>query len=195
MTVITLSLNNNQIGDKGAASLASALGDNARLKHLELGSNIIGHVGAECFENALKQNDALETLVLDGNNIGDEGAACFTAALIMGSSHLKRLDLRRNGIGIDGAKSLAEMFSRKNSLTELRLDDNIFGINEGRKIFDAALEGIASNCKVQLGKDRLGKKVASKHHEKAPRRENEMLPRTSLELSLQTKTKTQSGRI
>ena len=69
MTLLTLNLNCNAIGDEGAAALAKALRINLTLQTLRLDHNDIGDKGATSLCEGLKSNPTLQTLCLCGNNI------------------------------------------------------------------------------------------------------------------------------
>ena len=83
-------LHNNNVGDAGAASLASALEKNATLQTLDLVGNEVGDKGAASLESALEKNTTLQRLSLGHNKVGAAGAAS-----------LKRLKLalKRNSSG------------------------------------------------------------------------------------------------
>eukprot|EP01094_Clydonella_sp_ATCC50884_P017021 TRINITY_DN2893_c0_g1_i4.p2 TRINITY_DN2893_c0_g1~~TRINITY_DN2893_c0_g1_i4.p2 ORF type:complete len:131 (-),score=26.59 TRINITY_DN2893_c0_g1_i4:74-418(-) len=74
---------------------------------LDLEENNIGDGGAAHVADALRVNTSLKKLYLEGNNIGPEGAAQLADAL-RGNTSLKRLDLIENNIGPEGAAHLAD---------------------------------------------------------------------------------------
>ena len=105
ITLQTLGLNENGVGDAGAASLASALEKNATLQTLNLG-------GYETLCNlSLKEAPVM----------GDVGAALLASALEKNAT-LRTLDLGANGVGDAGAASLASARERNNTLQELKFD-------------------------------------------------------------------------
>mmetsp|Transcript_7374 Transcript_7374/g.16718 ORF Transcript_7374/g.16718 Transcript_7374/m.16718 type:complete len:308 (-) Transcript_7374:328-1251(-) len=192
----TIYLDRNQISDNGAIKLACALKDNDSLERLELGGNKISFMGAESLEITLKENQALQVIGLDNNMIGDEGAGCFAAALMVNKT-LQRVDLSSNNIGKGGAESLAESLRMNKTLLEIKLIGNNIGndgtsILEMKSIFADVLE---DNCTIQ--KVQLTKQVILQNHKKKAALPEmiQSLPRTSLELSLQVKTKTQDYKI
>ena len=65
-------LQDNKIGDAGAAALADALRVNGALKELYLDSNQIGDAGAAALADALRVNGALIDLRLGDNQIGED---------------------------------------------------------------------------------------------------------------------------
>lgn len=76
-----LNLQDNAIGDVGAAALAAMLVHNTSLTELHLGSNGIANTGAESLATALHSNRALVTLGLSGNRISSAGAQALCDAL------------------------------------------------------------------------------------------------------------------
>ena len=204
-TLKTLYLNSTKICDEGS-KLAEKLKDNNSIEHMELACNSITYIGAECLESALADNHKLEKLSLANNDIGNEGAGHFAAALMM-NNHLKVLDLSSNNIGKDGTDALAESFRSNKTLERLNFSNNEIGDQEARACFAAALDD-NNVVKIQLGDNT--KNAMSTHHrrrkkasddniihnrkkKKKSRLMDEMnLPQTSLELSLQVKTKSQA---
>ncbi len=69
-TITTLSLDYNDLGDRGAAQIADTLLVNTTLKSLDLEGNKIGDVGAEKLCDAVRGNSTVEDITLmPGNNI------------------------------------------------------------------------------------------------------------------------------
>ena len=115
-------LNNNNIGDSGAAAVAEALKNNTALTRLYLHYNTIGDIGAVAIAGALKSN-TVTTLYLEHNNIGDSGAAALAEALKKNTA-LTTLWLQHNNIGDSGAAALVEMLESNTALTALGLGNN-----------------------------------------------------------------------
>ena len=69
-------MNNNNIGDTGAAALAKALESNSSLTSLDLHENNIEDTGAALVK-ALESNLSLTFLNLGSNQIGYTGVASF----------------------------------------------------------------------------------------------------------------------
>lgn len=69
----TLSLDYNEITDKGALMIAQFLKEDKTLEVLRLKSNALTGAGAGAIAKALLVNERLESLDLSGNVIGDEG--------------------------------------------------------------------------------------------------------------------------
>merc|ERR1712216_793757 len=88
----SLTLRENNIGDKGAKAIVRALEGNETLKELNLSANAFGDEGAKAIATALEGNETLKELNLSANAFGDEGAKAIGAAL-EGNETLKKLDL------------------------------------------------------------------------------------------------------
>ncbi|KAG0336628.1 hypothetical protein BG004_007956 [Podila humilis] len=132
ITLTTLSLCGNGIGDKGAGLLAEALkADHPQNNHflttLELWSNSIGYEGAMALSDALTTNSTLKSLELRCNHIGDRGAQAFATALIANDG-LLHLDVRNNAIGDAGVVAVSEALGiNATTLRSLYLDSNDVG--------------------------------------------------------------------
>lgn len=100
-----LSLDDNNIGDSGAAAIAEALKSNTAVEKLWLNNNTIGDSGAAALAEALESNTALRWLFLQTNTIGDSGAAAIAESL-KSNTALTMLYLNGNNIGNNGAASL-----------------------------------------------------------------------------------------
>jgi Ran GTPase-activating protein (RanGAP) involved in mRNA processing and transport len=96
-TLISLKLNGNQVSDKGTFAIAKALEDsNKTLETLDLGSNDITDQGTIYFAEMLKINTTLTNLDLSMNRIGERGVRHLVGALDGDNKGLKRLSLRTN---------------------------------------------------------------------------------------------------
>lgn len=105
-----MKLSYNNLGDEGAAIIASSLIDGNRhhqLSVLDLGFNNIGDVGCGYLAvNCVAGNYNLQTLYLTGNQIGEKGALSIAGAILHGSA-LHCLYLSANEIGPMGMKTIA----------------------------------------------------------------------------------------
>lgn len=138
----TLSLEWNDIRDRGAKALAAAL-NACPIERLNLEHNWVSRAGAEHLASALATNTALRTLQLGGNNVGVGGARAFARAL-RSNRALRRLDLYNNHLGTAGAASLLPAVS-KSALAELSLAYNYIDADFGR------LGGLALVAQLRAG--------------------------------------------
>lgn len=96
-TLISLKLNGNQLSDKGVTALAKSLETaNQTLETLDLGSNDITDQGAISLGGMLKTNTTLINLDLSMNRLGERGVRHLVNALDGDNKSLKRLSLRTN---------------------------------------------------------------------------------------------------
>ncbi len=63
-SITTLNVSANNIGDKGAASLAEMLKSNTTLERLDLSSNVIDYDGITAISAALVENTSLQALYI-----------------------------------------------------------------------------------------------------------------------------------
>ncbi len=127
--LMAVKLSYNNLGDVGAAIIASGIGQQmsteeaaaasassqiSRYKHhaslalLDVGFNGIGDSGCASLSTvAVAGNSKLGTLYLSGNNIRGPGAMALAAAIAKGGCGLSRLHLSANKIGILGARGIS----------------------------------------------------------------------------------------
>ena len=74
-TLQSINLGFNQVGDAGAASLASSLEKNTTLRSINLSLNKVGAAGAASLASALEKNTTLQSIKLSTNEVGAAGAA------------------------------------------------------------------------------------------------------------------------
>ena len=119
----TLVLSCNQVGDEGAGALARMLEKKQNLQSLYLNLNEIGDRGAQALASGLEKNRGLQTLELDSNQVGDSGAHALALASIK-SPTLQTLSLGYNKVGIKGTQALAFLVAKTQSLQSLNLRNN-----------------------------------------------------------------------
>ncbi|XP_051023521.1 NLR family CARD domain-containing protein 3 isoform X2 [Acomys russatus] len=142
----SLSLAENQIGNKGAKALARSLLVNRSLITLDLRSNAIGPQGAKALADALKINRTLTSLSLQSNVIKDDGVMCMAEALV--SNHtISVLQLQKNRIGPRGAQQMAGALKQNRILKELMFSSNTIG--------DKGAMALAEALKVNQGLESL----------------------------------------
>ncbi|KAL0239498.1 hypothetical protein GEMRC1_009606 [Eukaryota sp. GEM-RC1] len=81
VTVTTVYLKNNAIGDEGTIALAEALKVNNTVTSINLSYNAIGDEGIIALAEALKVNNTVTSINLSYNAIGDEGTKALAEAL------------------------------------------------------------------------------------------------------------------
>jgi len=127
-----LLLNVNHLGDAGVTTLAGALRENQTLQQLGLASCGISAAGVTRLCTGLQGHPTLVALDLgyspstrvlgaSGNAFGDTGAYAV-ADYLSQDPRLRRLDLRKTGIGLRGKQQLTEALERNHYLVELLLD-------------------------------------------------------------------------
>ena len=144
------------IGDIGTIRLSEALRYNSRLLYLDLSGNQIGSIGAMELAKALFRNDnhtghfisstTLQSLNLSRNHIGDEGARSFADALRFNST-LRHFDLSCNAVSIRGITALLECVDVNQSLRVLHLSGNLEGVtkNEMSKLVQSLTSSVVGN--------------------------------------------------
>ena len=114
--VTHLDLRQNDMAVDGATHLASLLErPQCVLKNLCLFGNRLGAEGTIALASGITRNRSLETLVL-GNNMFTNRACATLGSAFQRNDTIKHLDLRSNGISIQGLVSLAPGFARLQSL-------------------------------------------------------------------------------
>eukprot|EP00936_MAST-01D_sp_MAST-1D-sp1_P002557 g2557.t1 len=120
-----LNLSDNQLGDAGAAAIASALGTRdclAPLRALSLDANWIGDAGAAALARTFKSNTTLELLSLCHNSIGDVGGWALVDALVAaGAGAGAGADQPADGAGSTACKVRA-LFLGFNALRDPRIE-------------------------------------------------------------------------
>eukprot|EP00439_Symbiodinium_sp_Y106_P073042 s832_g13.t1 len=119
-TLKVLRLEDNAVGDLGAAALVSGAG---RLHELELAFNQVRAEGAVAVAAALRSHGALRRLGLQGNELRDAGASALAAA-ISKNCGLQELSLRSSGVGSAGGSALVQALRGNWRLTALDVTEN-----------------------------------------------------------------------
>ncbi|GLI62908.1 Flagellar autotomy protein 1 [Volvox africanus] len=123
---------NPRISSDGMAALAAALAGMPSLEELDLSRCYAGDEGVRHLSKALATHPALTALALEGCKIRADGAVHLAAALGI------RLVLGRNQLGDRGVAALAAALGRNSSLTSLDLRSNGVGL-AGCRSLGAAL--------------------------------------------------------
>ncbi|XP_054462539.1 leucine-rich repeat-containing protein 71 [Anoplopoma fimbria] len=176
-----LSLRNNQIGDKGAHLIGSALSTtrsaNRNLLSLNLAFNSIGDAGAAHIAKGLRLNRALLLLSLSNNQIGDSGAA-----------HLA-------GILGEFALTHEEVMERRKMLLE-RMHPSSLMVDSDQPADQILSVARSSSLSVSKGENKGKKKETSKKDEKpASNKENQKSNKKSSDIkTTQSKGGKQGGK-
>ncbi|CAF4189268.1 unnamed protein product, partial [Adineta steineri] len=137
VTLTSLNIDKNSIGQQGAKYLANSLQQNKTLTTLSLCHNQLGDNGVQYLTDGLRHNKTLITINLDKNLIGDQGAKRL-ADVLRHNTTLTTLSLNENQIEDGGIKRLADALRHNTTLTMLNLKDNQIG-HEGAKRLAEAL--------------------------------------------------------
>ena len=179
MRWLDIKLQDNQIGDAGAAALAAAFKQNVSVQNLYLQYNRIGDAGTAALADALKDarkigedggvsqetrggapmalkaNASLQVLHLGNNKIGDAGVAALAAALKGDASVLRELILWGNRIGDTAVEALAAALKENGSLQGLYLGSNLISYR-GADALAAALKENSSLQELGLWGNQIG---------------------------------------
>ncbi|XP_067934446.1 leucine-rich repeat-containing protein 74B-like [Watersipora subatra] len=122
LSIESLDLGGNDLGDKGCEYLCEMLKDNHILRTLSIAENNLSDASASHINRMLAENDTLKELSLAGNLFTDNSAATF--ADFMEDCKLKSLDLSHNRFGARGGVILGPALSTNVYLDELDLSWN-----------------------------------------------------------------------
>ena len=147
-SLTSLNLQDNRLGEAGAAALAPGLAANGSLTKLSLGANKLEEEGTKVICVAVKGNTALKDLDLSGSilssNIGGSAGAKHVADMLGVNGSLTSLNLSWNNLRPEGAAALAAGLAANASLTHLDVTYNNFMNNlgeEGRSVLSDAVKG------------------------------------------------------
>merc|ERR1712196_356370 len=82
LSIRTLDLYSNAVGNPGAKALAAAAAHDSRCVVLDFWDNAVGDEGGEALASTLSLSSSLRELNLCWNHIGDRGAEALGAALL-----------------------------------------------------------------------------------------------------------------
>jgi GTPase SAR1 family protein/Ran GTPase-activating protein (RanGAP) involved in mRNA processing and transport len=137
----SLLLQENLLGDEGAAALGLGLRETRSMLLLDLQGNKIGPAGCKLLAKGIEGNGSLVFLHLDHNLIGDDGVKYLRHALSVNSS-ITALSLANNGIGPVGGAALEQLLKKTKVLQVLLLGRNLLRYEGVRSISD----GLRNNC-------------------------------------------------
>ena len=127
------------VGPTHIAELMRSFRMNQNVKHFLLGNNIIGPTGAKEIADFIldpNKKSNIETWYIAGNDIDSVGMTLIANALSK-DPYCKDLWLKRNPIGPDGAKAIAEMLKTNTSIITLDLVNTAILDSGCIAIFDA----------------------------------------------------------
>ena len=116
-------LDHLNIGDKGAIKLSQLLQDSIFLETLSLNYNSVSESGASSIADLKNALPHLRHIYLTGNHIGDKGVEKLSLHL----QDLETLALGHNGIGDDGASTVADLMKALPHLRHVYLEANHIG--------------------------------------------------------------------
>ncbi len=122
-----LDLCKQALGPAGCRMVTDALAQNQAVVSLLLGTDGIGNAGAADVARLAERNPTIEVLYLGCNRISAEGVAPLADVLSAAASSVTGLWLKRNPLGAEGAKRLAEMLKINTSLRTLDLVNTRLG--------------------------------------------------------------------
>ncbi len=133
-----LDLCKQSLGLANATRLFGALRGNHRVRNLLLGTDGLRDAGAEAAARMLAdpEGPTLDTLYLGCNHIEPKGVSALAEAIVQ--HPVRALWLKRNPVGSEGARALADMLRRQPALEVLDLTNTQLG-DEGVGILADAL--------------------------------------------------------
>ncbi|XP_060745335.1 NLR family CARD domain-containing protein 3-like isoform X2 [Tachysurus vachellii] len=155
LTVKTLYLSGNNLGDSGVKSLSAGLENpHCKVETLSLCNCGVSDEGCAALTSALRSNPShLRYLDLSDNKVGDSGVKILSAVLENPHCKLKTLGLRKCGVSDEGCAALTSALrSNPSHLRYLDLSYNNLG-DLGVKILSAVLEN--PHCKLEKLRLRL----------------------------------------
>lgn len=125
----TLNLGDNMISDYGMGAIKMVI-NNSEVRYLILSSNMISEAGVEMIVDDLSRCTKLLMLdigVIEGsmrkNSIGVDGAKCI-AAIILQNKVLQTLKLQDNDIGVTGTEIISAALKKNKTLKNLVIAEN-----------------------------------------------------------------------
>ena len=133
-----LHINECGIHGEGAIHLWTGLTNNHSLTTLVIDNNPIGDIGAAALGDMIRDNTVLEELYMQKCEITSQGFVQLAAGLISNTS-LKTLWLSGNHCGMEGAMAISNMLEENKTLQELDLH-NDDSLEEGVAMIMAGLQ-------------------------------------------------------
>ncbi|XP_053544244.1 NACHT, LRR and PYD domains-containing protein 12-like [Ictalurus punctatus] len=150
LTVKTLDLTGNELGDSGVKSLCAVLENpHCKVETLRLCKCGVSDEGCAALTSALRSNPShLTELHLSYNKLGDSGVKSLSAVLENPHCKLEILRLYNCGVSDEGCAALTSALrSNSSHLRQLNLSENELG-DSGVKSLSAVLEN--PHCKLEI---------------------------------------------
>jgi len=141
-SVMILDVSHNDIGDDGITDIAGTL-SNSQISELDVSECGITLTGVRSLAAGLLVNNSVRILNVSRNNIGDDGITAIAGTL--SNSQISKLDVRKCGITLTGARSLAAGLLVNNSVRILDVSSNNIG-DDGI----TAIAGTLSNSQISM---------------------------------------------
>ncbi len=151
-----LDLCKQALGPAGCRAVTNALEHNRAVVSLLLGTDGIGNAGAADVACLANKNPALEVLYLGCNKIGPAGIAPLAASLSAPNSSVTGLWLKRNPVGAEGARLLADMLRTNCTLRTLDLVNTRLGTDGLAALTDALIQPHSAVERLYLGGNFFG---------------------------------------
>lgn len=145
-------LRNNEILDKGMGYICDALLDNVGLISLVVWNNGITQESSPALAKVLATNQTLQTLNLGHNKLGDDGIINLIPSGLERNRSLLLLGLQENGLTCPGIISLSESLATGTKLKRIDLRKNSIGL-AGLMALAAALKHCPTISQVDLDTD------------------------------------------
>uniref|UniRef100_A0A6B2L856 Uncharacterized protein n=1 Tax=Arcella intermedia TaxID=1963864 RepID=A0A6B2L856_9EUKA len=118
-----LTLNDNNLKNRGAQQVAQYLTTNTTLSELSLASNDIDRIGIDKLTTSFKLNTSLQTLNLHNNKLAFKGTEVLCSFLATNTT-IRSVTLSGNGIGLKGATFIGACLAQNSRLTYLNVNKN-----------------------------------------------------------------------
>jgi len=126
----SLFLDNQKYDDKVYIFVCSILTNNSFLTLLSLEYNEIGNKGGKAIAELLKKHKTLKILKLNNNQIGNEGITAITASL-MTNAILMELQLQNNQFDDIGSEAIRKLLETNTTLHVIWDEKSIYKKNDG----------------------------------------------------------------
>jgi hypothetical protein len=153
LSLKTLNLSKNKIGDAGAEELSKGIAQNSSLSELNLEDNQIGDHGVNTLAANIAAKPTLTSVNLNGNKIGASGAKAIAEHL--GNSPLPHLNLNKNNLGDEGAQAIAQFLKTNKTVSHVNLSGNGIG-DRGAAALCQALGSDALVTDIDLSNNNIG---------------------------------------